>query len=557
MEHLFDKLTEYGQENVYPYHMPGHKRRGWGRLPEDMYLRDITEIEGFDNLHQPEGILRELQNHAAVLYGSEECFYLVNGSTSGILSAVSAALPSGGHILMARNSHKAAYHAAYLRNLTVSYLYPPMMEEYDIFDGIRPEQIGEALEMEPDIGAVLIVSPTYEGRISDIRGIAEAVHKKNIPLIVDEAHGAHLGFTNDFAENGCQAGADLVIHSVHKTLPSLTQTALLHVSGSLIDRDLLRRFLHIYQSSSPSYLLMASIDNALQYIEETGEDVFAAFAGKYKKMLSGLRACKHLRFLPLEHGKQDVGKLLISTKMSNISGKQLYDILLKEYCLQLEMAADTYALAMFTVNDAEEGYERMESALLQIDATLTSAGTEEKGISGARLLTDERICSVGKRFPVETSISHEGQPLSRAWDGRKRYVELWESVGCRAGEFVNLYPPGIPLLVPGERITPQLLAVVRHYLDTGLNIEGLGEEKPETEGEGLGQLQAGEEGREKPETEGEGLGQLQAGEEGREKPETMGEGVGKLEAAEERIQGYHVKRKKAWICILDECKPRS
>lgn len=464
MEHLFDKLEEYGRGDIYPCHMPGHKRRCWGKLPEEMYLRDITEIDGFDDLHQPAEILRELQEHAAALYGAEESFYLVNGSTSGILSAVSAALPEGGHILMARNCHKAAYHAAYLRNLTVSYLYPPLMEEYDIMDGISPEQVGEALEHETDIGAVLIVSPTYEGRISDIRRIAEMVHKRNIPLIVDEAHGAHLGFSADFAENSCRAGADLVIHSVHKTLPALTQTALLHVNGSQIDRALLRRFLHIYQSSSPSYLLMASIDNALQYVEKTGSEVFAVFAENYRKLLADLAVCKHLRFLPLEQGKQDIGKLLISTKMTNMSGEKLYDILLKEYHMQLEMAAETYALAMFTVNDAAEGYERMRTALLQIDAALDSV--------------DEVAYPVGTNSAGEVEglteiCSDDELPLARAWDMKKRYVALQDSVNCCAGEFVNLYPPGIPLLVPGERITPQQLEDIRRYLKKGLNVQGL------------------------------------------------------------------------------------
>lgn len=423
-------------------------------------MRDITEIEGFDNLHQPEGLLGELQKHAAGLYGAEESFYLINGSTSGILSAVSAAVPEGGHILMGRNCHKAAYHAVYLRNLSVSYLYPPLMEEYDLFDGFSPEQVREALEREPDIGAVLIVSPTYEGRISNVRGIAGVVHERNIPLIVDEAHGAHLGFTKDFAENSCQAGADLVIHSVHKTLPSLTQTALLHVNGGRIDRKLLRRFLHIYQSSSPSYLLMAGLDNALQYVEEAGQEAFAAFAASYGKLLADLFACKHLRFLPLEQGRQDVGKLLISTKMTNMSGKQLYDLLLGEYHLQLEMAAETYALAMFTVSDGEEGYQRMLSALLQIDASLNERRelcepeSEAVSLSGAASFA-------------------EAMPLARAWDMGKRLVGLQESVGRLAGEFVNLYPPGIPLLVPGERITSRMAGELRRYLERGLNVQGL------------------------------------------------------------------------------------
>ena len=252
METLFEKLKKYSESDFYPYHMPGHKRNSVGRLSDDITKIDITEIDGFDNLHMPEGIFREMQERASSIYGADESFFLVNGSTGGILSAISAALDEGDRILMARGSHKSAYHAAYLRKLSISYLYSPIIKEFDICDSITAEQVEEALSADPDIKAVFIVSPTYEGRIADIEKIAEVVHKRGIILIVDEAHGAHLGMSDGFAPNSCQAGADIVIHSVHKTLPALTQSALLHVNGKLADRERIKRFLRIYQTSSPS-----------------------------------------------------------------------------------------------------------------------------------------------------------------------------------------------------------------------------------------------------------------------------------------------------------------
>lgn len=456
MECLFDRLKENGESDIYPLHMPGHKRRECGRLPEEMYLKDITEIDGFDNLHQPEGILLALEKKATQLYGADESFYLINGSTGGILSAISAVLPVGGHILMARNCHKSAYHGAYLRNLTISYLYPGVLEEYDIFDAVTPDQIREALEKEPDIGAVLIVSPTYEGRISNIRGIAEVVHEKGIPLIVDEAHGAHLGWMDGFAENSCLAGADLIIHSVHKTLPALTQTALLHVNGSLVDREQLRRFLHIYQSSSPSYLLMASIDNALNYVSEERGHLFTDFLENWNNMLENLSVCRHLRFLTGACDVQDVGKLVISVKGSNISGRWLYDTLLNRYHLQPEMAAETYVLAMFTVNDAKEGYERLTQALLEIDKLLVGKG-------------------VRSQMDRMDAPKADGQalPLARAWDMESSLIKLSESEGRYAGEFVNLYPPGVPVLVPGEHITKEICESIRRWLSQGLTVQGV------------------------------------------------------------------------------------
>ena len=460
MEHLLDKLKKNRDSGIYPYHMPGHKRHPFGDLNQELCGIDITEIDGFDNLHQPTGILAQLQQQAAGLYGAEESFYLVNGSTSGVLSAISAALPQGGHILMARNCHKSAYHGIYLRNLKVTYLYPPVLIDYDIFDAIMPEQIQTALETEPEIGAVLIVSPTYEGRIADIRRIAEIVHERNIPLIVDEAHGAHLGLMKEGPENSCQAGADLVIHSVHKTLPALTQAALLHVNGSRIDRERLRRFLRIYQTSSPSYILMASIDNALRFIDQEGCEAFSKFKENYRNMLEDLRDCKQLRILPWEKGRQDLGKLVISVRDSGMTGKELYDILLHRYGLQLEMAAESYVLAMFTVNDEPEAYERMTLALLEIEREL-----DQK--IGAEASDGFKQDAMFFTKPIR-KIS-----LTKAWDMETEEVEFAESAGCCAGEFINLYPPGVPVLVPGEEITEELCVRVQEWILNGLAVQGV------------------------------------------------------------------------------------
>lgn len=462
MEHLFEKLVRNGESDIYPCHMPGHKRSNWGELPQQLSKMDITEIEGFDNLHQPEGILLELQKKAAELCGAEESFYLVNGSTGGVLSAVSTALPAGGHILMARNCHRSAYHAAYLRNLKISYLYPGILSEYDIFEAVTPEQVRATLEKAPDIGAVLVVSPTYEGRIADIMGISEAVHEKGIPLIVDEAHGAHLGLSREVHENSCRQGADLVIQSVHKTLPALTQTALLHVNGKLIDRELLKRFLHIYQSSSPSYLLMASIDNALHYIEEDGESAFAEFRKQYDRMLERLSRCRVLKFLPADEKRQDLGKLLISVRDAEMTGRQLYDILLNKYRIQTEMAAESFVLAMFTLNDRQEGYERMAEALLEIDSCLEGLKKTENAYQRRLYL---------KPWPENPDTG--GYTLTAAWDGSKEEVLLEESGGRFAGEFVNLYPPGVPLLVPGERIKGELCQRIRVWIQQGLTVQGI------------------------------------------------------------------------------------
>lgn len=479
MESLWNQLKTYGQTDYYPYHMPGHKRKALGELLEDIVQIDITEIEGFDNLHQPEGILLKLQEKAAELYHAEQSFYLVNGSTGGILSAMSAAVPEGGRILMVRNSHKSAYHAAYLRNLNISYLYPPLLENYDICDAITSLQVEEALKRESDIQAVFLTSPTYEGRIADVAEIARVVHKAGLPLIVDEAHGAHLGMAEGFAENSCQAGADIVIHSVHKTLTAMTQAAILHVNGDRVSREKLQRFLHIYQSSSPSYVLMASIDNALRIVEKQGTRLFAEFKSNFENMLKELSGCRYLQFLPAEgqcgqnqrsqEELHDIGKLIISTKNAGISGQELYNILLEKYHLQLEMASASYCLAMFTIGDSEEAYLRMTKALLAIEKELaskkTSKDTRSKTQNGNLFQTPVTALFEKNDYPA--------LPFAKAWDGEKILVPLEQAVGCYAGEFINLYPPGIPLLVPGEQITEKHCRYLAEYLQQGLNVQGI------------------------------------------------------------------------------------
>lgn len=463
MGELYRRLKAYSETDYYPYHMPGHKRRLYGELPPEIMDIDITEIDGFDNLHDPEEIFLRLQKEAAQLYGADESFYLVNGSTCGILAAISAVVPRGGRLLMTRGAHKSAYHAAYLRNLTVSYLYPEMMEEYDIYDAVTPEQIAQALERGPVPDAVFLVSPTYEGRIADIETIAKLVHSKGIPLIVDEAHGAHLGLAEGFAKNSCQCGADLVIHSVHKTLPALTQSALLHVNGTLVNRERLRRFLHIYQSSSPSYVLMAGIDNALQLVREQGEYLLAQLQVNYLRMLTELSECKNLRFLPLDAG-QDIGKLVILSPGAGLSGQQIYDILLNKYHLQLEMAAADHCLAMFTIGDSAEAYKRMTEALLAIDRDITTGKWQKQQEPEGR---DIREMSLYHMQPKAC------QSLADAWDAEKEEIPLSQAVGRIAGDFVNLYPPGIPVLVPGEQVEEIHCRKLAKYDGEGLKVQGI------------------------------------------------------------------------------------
>lgn len=461
---LYDRLLQYQSSEMYPFHMPGHKRRK--DYFANPFLIYITEIEGFDNLHHAEGILKDAQDRAAALYHSEETYFLVNGSTCGILAAVSACMTRGGKILMARNCHKAAYHAAYLRGLDIEYLYPEKEDIFGINGGIHEDIVEKALEEFQDIQAVMITSPTYDGVVSNVEKIAQIVHRKGIPLIVDEAHGAHFGFHEYFPKSSVEMGADLVIHSLHKTLPSLTQTALLHVNGNRVDRECLRRFLDIYQTSSPSYVFMAGMDSCVCLLEKRGGELFESLRRNlevFYKQTESL-GCIYLA----NHGLMgksgihdfDRSKLVISARNAGFTGNQLANLLRNRYHLELEMAGGSYGLALTSISDTEEGFLRLSEALKEIDACLENK--IEKNTEKSTLTIEDIVIKNEVWCRIHEALESPGESV---------LLEKAEGKICR--EFVYLYPPGIPMLVPGEIISREVLGKIRRLVREGYSVQGM------------------------------------------------------------------------------------
>lgn len=304
-----------------------------------------------------------------------------------------------------------------------------------------------------------------------MKSIAEAAHKRNIPLIVDEAHGAHLGFDGRWPESSVKQGADLVIQSLHKTLPAPTQTAILHVNGKLVDRCGLRRFLGIYQTSSPSYIFMAAMEDAIATTSANREKLFGDFWEYWKGMTESLSACRNLIFLKEENS--DPGKLAVMDKTGFLDGEQLYEMLLHKYHLQPEMAAGRYVLAMFTIGDTKEGYERLTKALLEIDEYITA---ERKQRTQEKLMEREGNRMADAVTPV--CIQKKTQAvigIGRAWDTPKEWVLLKDAEGKTAGEYVNLYPPGSPIIVPGEIFTKDILTEIAAYRQQGFHVQGVKE----------------------------------------------------------------------------------
>ena len=515
-ESLYSKLIEYSKNGRYPLHMPGHKRQrklfdfnkafvgdedffnklvdkpfdnSVNELNEDkeisVYVNnqydpfdiDITEINGFDDLHHPEGIIKAAMENASDFFGTRATFFLVNGSSCGILSAITAVTNIGDTIILGRNCHKSAYNAVQLRNLNVEYVYPEIVEGFNISGGYKPEEIEqkfvEAEKKNIKVKAVVITSPTYEGIVSDIKKIAEIVHGHNSILIVDEAHGAHFVFDKYFPDSATKQGADLVIQSTHKTLPSFTQTAVLHLCSDLIKKEQVEEMIDIYETSSPSYLLMASAEYGIMYMkEEKGQ--LAQYVDNLKIFR---KKCEQLQKIELLDQKKlgcfayDNGKLVFSVKNCGINGKELFYLLYDKYHIELEMENLTYGIAMTSVCDTKENFEKLWVAISEIDKMCDFREKQnelEKEIQTEHLIK-ENFVTKNLEFVYPPKMMESWQCRG----GQVENIKLSDAVGRISGKYVMIYPPGVPILVPGEKILKETVENISQYLYNGYNVLGL------------------------------------------------------------------------------------
>ena len=453
---LTDRLRALAGSDMLPLHMPGHKRSAVIPDMEDIYSMDITEIDGFDDLHAPTGIIADMQDRAASLYGADRAWISVNGSSAAIEAALLSVCRTSDKFIMPRASHKSVYFAAEIGRLTPIYISQDTTDEGQILLPPDPDRIAEACDENPDAKCVLITSPTYEGLIADIHGIADAVHSRGKVLVVDGAHGAHLGF--GFGEKIIEAGADLAIVSLHKMLPAPTQTALLLSAPSMKSlSDRISHYMQVFQSSSPSYVLMAGIDECLEYIESrlTADNLKAkANAERFRAELSdtyGVDVSVHPSSDPL--------KVVIRSELN--AGK-LYRRLLEDHHIQCEMYGPGYVLAMFSPADDGNSFDRLRDALFSISDGLKNDHWEQAEVS---------------TLTVTGSLTHipaRAMSASEALD--KEHIEVAGTEiteGSISASYVCLYPPGIPIVIPGEIIDKKVADRVNAYADAGMNITGL------------------------------------------------------------------------------------
>jgi len=455
---MYEQINTYISREIYPFHMPGHKRNPMF-LPQGMGNLDITEIPGMDVLSQPAGIIHELQGAIAEFYGASESYLLVNGSSAGIVAAICATCNHGTPLYAPRNGHVSMYNGIALSGATPIYIIPEITPD-GLAGGINPE----VLDSMKEGAAVLIVSPTYEGFVSDIKEIATRVHSRGGILIVDEAHGAHFRFSDAFPASALELGADIVIQSFHKTLPALGQTAVLHVKGTRVDTARLRFYLQAMQTTSPSYMLMGQLDYALSMLWKRPE-IFETYINR----LNGIRRALSTTAIQAigltgreragSHGIYDTdpGKLLFRINIYE-NPEAITEMLSNQYRVQMEMACGHHLLAMTSVADTDEGFQRLWGAIGSLNIKLEhKLDTTAKGQVDWGANSDNKKCKPYDviRFGIPEAI----MPIKDAIIQKTECVEWENAPGRIAAEIIAAYPPGIALVAPGERIPqglPQL-----------------------------------------------------------------------------------------------------
>lgn len=461
---VFSFIKSYLEKDIYPLHMPGHKRNA-EYLPQELLGMEITEFPGADNLLAPKGIILGLERRIASIYGADESFISTNGSTGGILTAVMAVRKQGAHILVARNCHKSVYSALVLSGMKPVYIYPEMTD-LNLAGGINPAHVEKALGEYPDICAVIITSPTFEGFLSDVKAIADIAHSRGVPLIVDEAHGANFAFSSQLPASAVKQGADIVVHSLHKRLPMLSQTSVIHVNRGICDPARVKNCFALTQTTSPSYIFLAQIDYCLDKLLEPGSNVFE----RYMEELYGFRELFSRDAMISLIGKEykgqnaiydvDISKLVFYISNMSLSGGRLEKLLSERYGVQLELSGVCHIIAMTSPADTKTGYERLLKGINEINAG-ACLGLLGEGRELEQITTPPRpVIELTPRDAFyETPVP----------------VALSEAESLVSAGFIIPYPPGIPLVAPGEVITADIISYIRLCKRSGINVIGADE----------------------------------------------------------------------------------
>ncbi|WP_039765107.1 MULTISPECIES: aminotransferase class I/II-fold pyridoxal phosphate-dependent enzyme [Caldicellulosiruptor] len=460
---LFDAVKRHIEKNIIPFHVPGHK---YGRglkeftdfVGQNVMLMDLNGMEDLDNANNPIGVIYEAEKLFASAFGAQYAYFLVNGTTSGVQTMIMSACEPGDEIILPRNAHKSAFGGIILSGAIPVYVQPEVNEELGITMGVTIENVKKAILKHPHAKAVFVINPTYYGIASDLKSITRTAHKFGMAVLVDEAHGAHMGFHNDFPLTAMEVGADMSAVSTHKTGGSLTQSSVLLLRGHRIQPETVKQVLNLTMTTSSSYILMCSIDVARKQLAMYGEEMLeetlrlARMAREEINKIEGLYAFgKELIGTPGVYDFDET-KLGINVRRLGITGYEAERILRDEYNIQIEMSDLYNILAIISLGDTQESVEKLIEALRDMAKKL--------GV---------------KDVKTPTIVLHSPQVIVSPRDAfysSKKVVELDNAVGEISGEMVMAYPPGIPLILPGERITKDLVDYIKLLKEEDCQLQG-------------------------------------------------------------------------------------
>lgn len=470
---IYSALKDYADENNIPFHMPGHKM-GIGfpkNFAKNLPKFDITELPNMDNLHFPDGIIKEAQLLAAHAFNANKTFFLVNGATCGVHAAIMTTCEHGSKIIIGRDCHRSAIEGTILANAIPVYVNTEVDNFFGISTGVEPETLKTALEDNPDASAVFVTRPNYYGICSDMEKIVDITHSFGKILIVDEAHGAHLKFNKKLPISAIDAGADICVQSAHKTLPALTQGAYLHIKSDSVDIEKLEFYLRLLETTSPSYIIMASLDMARALMEYSGKQLLDNIIKKTDWIRQCIKDFEGIVPLGKEcnisNGRSktiDQTRLVLNSKNLGITGHAIAGILKEKYRIQVEMSDIYNIICICTVADKDKYFKELNRAIHNICCNFKKDRSQNNVIMS-------HFGNIDKYINVPMP-SRKFNPCD-VKNMKGRFIELKNSVGKISRDFIVPYPPGVPIICPGEIIFDEIIKYVSALIELGSTVNGV------------------------------------------------------------------------------------
>jgi arginine decarboxylase len=464
---LFTGLVEHSKKNPVQFHIPGHKK-GNGMDPEfrnfigdNAFSIDLINIGPLDDLHQPKGMIKEAQDLAAEAFGADYTFFSVQGTSGAIMTMVMSVCGPGEKIIVPRNVHKSVMSAIVFSGATPIFIHPEVDEDLGISHGITTDSVAKALEQHPDAKGVLVINPTYFGISADLKKIVEIAHSYDVPVLVDEAHGVHIHFHEDLPISAMQAGADMAATSVHKLGGSMTQSSVLNIKTGLVSPKRVQTILSMLTTTSTSYLLLASLDVARKRLATEGRDLIEKTIQLSEDIREKVNRIEGLYCVGREilgtkaTFDYDPTKLIISVKKLGISGFDAEKWLREVNNIEVEMSDLYNILCIITPGDTSTEGEKLVDAL----TAMSYQFSHQEGLTETVdvLLPDIPVLSMTPRdaFYADTEV-----------------IPIEQTVGRIIAEFIMVYPPGIPIFIPGEIITAENITYIQKNMEAGLPVQG-------------------------------------------------------------------------------------